>query len=125
MNRESVHVHTDGRMARKPSPFVIFASFFVCILLNFIMRRTSVPETVKIFNVIYIGSTNDDHTEVSIENSTIVIADILNGERTRYVDGLKGYYHFTEEKVGLTSLTPETNGRPIQSCKLCSFSIKT
>lgn len=98
------------KMTRKPSPFVIVATIFACILLIFFISRTSLfsfpsrPGTVK----------------ASIENSTIKIADILKVERKRYMDGLRGYYHFTEKKVGLASLTPETNGRPIQSCK-CSF----
>lgn len=55
-------------------------------------------------------------------NTTVDIEDIVNAERQRIATELKDF-NFTEQMVGLSALTPETNGQPLQSGKLIHISI--
>lgn len=104
---------------------LIFVGPFVCTLIVIILIWTSSSSSPATVEISKLDVTTEDNTkDSSFMDLTTKIAGILKAEREHYLWGLKGYFEFTKEKLGFTSLTPETNGRPIQSCKLTINKIK-
>lgn len=52
-----------------------------------------------------------------IINTTARMEDVINAQRRRLAKKLKDFEYTKDMGEGLKSLTPETNGRPIQNCK--------
>lgn len=106
-------------MTRNLHPCLLIASIAACILFFCLIK--SIPifshSSAPIVEVLYIQSSNNSNTTIDIKNLTIHMKSILKTERSRYLSKLGAYFQFTKEKVGLTSLTPETNGQPLQSGK--------
>lgn len=50
-------------------------------------------------------------------NTSVRISDVIEAQRTRIASKMKDF-EYTEQMIGLSALTPETNGQPIQSGKL-------
>lgn len=58
-------------------------------------------------------------------NMTVIIEDIIDAQRQRIATKMKDF-EYTEQMIGLSALTPETNGQPLQSGRLrmsCTFLI--
>lgn len=49
-------------------------------------------------------------------NTTVRIEDIVDAQRQRIASKMKDF-EYTEQMIGLSALTPETNGQPLQSGK--------
>lgn len=52
----------------------------------------------------------------NVYNLTVRIEDIIDAQRRRIATKMKDF-EYTEQMIGLSALTPETNGQPLQSCK--------
>lgn len=104
-------------MTRKLHPCLIIASIAVCILLICLIKPIPIisHSSAPIIEVVHVQSSNNSNTTSYKRNITIELKNLLKSERSHYLSQLHGHFQFTKEKVGLTSLTPETNGKPLQS----------
>lgn len=50
-------------------------------------------------------------------NTSVRIADVVEAQRMRIASKMKDF-EYTEQMIGLSALTPETNGQPMQSGEL-------
>lgn len=55
-------------------------------------------------------------------NTSVRIADVIEAQRMRIASKMKDF-EYTEQMIGLSALTPETNGQPMQSGELHNHSI--
>lgn len=53
-------------------------------------------------------------------NITVRIEDVIDAQRQRIAQKMKDF-EYTEQMIGLSALTPETNGQPVQSGKNSFF----
>lgn len=72
------------------------------------------------------SNNNDKHIRIDSNNhhppnSTVRIMDFVNKQRQEIAFEMKDF-EFTKQMVGLSALTPETNGQPLQSGKLIHIS---
>lgn len=104
---------------------------------NHIMHPHNTEQRAQLYNRKYVGAgagagaaggggiggfqTSESATAETTNfiNTTVRIEDIVDAQRQRIASKMKDF-EYTEQMIGLTALTPETNGQPIQSGK-CGF----
>lgn len=85
---------------------------------NHIMHPHNTEQRSQLHNRKFVGGfqTSESATAETTNfiNTTVRIEDILDAQRTRIASKMKDF-EYTEQMIGLSALTPETNGQPIQS----------
>lgn len=87
---------------------------------NHIMHPHNTEQRSQFHNRKYVGGfqTSESATAETTNfiNTTVRIEDILDAQRQRIASKMKDF-EYTDQMIGLSALTPETNGQPIQSGK--------
>lgn len=87
---------------------------------NHIMHPHNTEQRSQYYNRKFAGGfqTSESATAETTNfiNTTVKIEDIVDAQRQRIASKMKDF-EYTEQMIGLTALTPETNGQPIQSGK--------
>lgn len=85
---------------------------------NHIMHPHNTEQRSQYYNRKFVGGfqTSESATAETTNfiNMTVRIEDIVDAQRQRIASKMKDF-EYTEQMIGLTALTPETNGQPIQS----------
>lgn len=85
---------------------------------NHIMHPHNTEQRSHYYNRKFVGGfqTSESATAETTNfiNTTVRIEDIIDAQRQRIASKMKDF-EYTEQMIGLTALTPETNGQPIQS----------
>lgn len=90
---------------------------------NHIMHPHNTEQRAQLYNRKYGGGAGGFQTSESATaettnfiNTTVRIEDIIDAQRQRIASKMRDF-EYTEQMIGLTALTPETNGQPLQSGK--------
>lgn len=99
---------------------------------NHIMHPHNTEQRAQLYNRKYVGGatanggaggaggfqTSESATAETTNfiNTTVRIEDIVDAQRQRIASKMRDF-EYTEQMIGLTALTPETNGQPVQSGK--------
>lgn len=88
---------------------------------NHIMHPHNTEQRSQFYNRKFVGGfqTSESATAETTNfiNTTVRIEDIVDAQRLRIASKMKDF-EYTEQMIGLSALTPETNGQPIQSGEL-------
>lgn len=88
---------------------------------NHIMHPHNTEQRSQYYSRKFVGGfqTSESATAETTNfiNTTVKIDDIIDAQRQRIASKMRDF-EYTEQMIGLTALTPETNGQPIQSGKL-------
>lgn len=101
---------------------------------NKIMHPHNTEQRSQYYHRKYGGSNNNNMNQLNAEtatvlttnndviiNTTVRIEDVLDAQRQRISMKMKDFEYTEDMEGGLSSLTPETNGRPVRSGK---FNVK-
>lgn len=128
----SVPMLLKSQIVRRLNSMLLCLIVILCILLIYVSNRfrqiASVPPD-KFIRTNHIeqhsqsrfvdGSTTFGPTTTpttTYNNETARIENIVNAQRLRIASEMKDF-NYTSEMIGLSALTPETNGQPLRSGK--------
>lgn len=83
---------------------------------NHIMHPHNTEQRLRKFVGGFQTSESATAATTTFINTTVRIEDIIDAQRQRIASKMKDF-EYTEQMIGLSALTPETNGQPLQSGK--------